>query len=37
MMSVLSAFFDENQQLILFLYGLVFFVMGLAIVLQSVG
>ncbi len=35
MMSVLSAFFDENQQLILFLYGLVFFVMGLAIVLQS--
>jgi signal transduction histidine kinase len=34
-MSALSAFFAENEQLILFLYGLVFFVMGLAIVLQS--
>ncbi len=34
-MTALSQFFDENQQLILFLYGLVFFVMGLAVILQS--
>src|SRR5512142_2067164 len=33
--SIMTAFFDQNQQLILFVYGLVFFVMGLAIVLQS--
>ena len=30
-----SRFFDQNKQLILFSYGLVFFVMGLAIILQS--
>src|SRR5512142_2898940 len=33
--SIMTAFFDQNQQLILFVYGLVFFVMGLAIILQS--
>lgn len=34
-MGTLTQFFAQNQQLILFLYGLVFFVMGLAIILQS--
>jgi signal transduction histidine kinase len=34
-MSLVASFFDANEQLILFLYGLVFFVMGLAIILQG--
>jgi len=34
-MSAVSAFFDQNEELILFIYGLVFFIMGLAVVLQS--
>jgi signal transduction histidine kinase len=32
---LISQFFDQNQQLILFVYGLTFFVMGLAIMLQG--
>src|SRR5512147_1312672 len=34
-MNPIAQLFAENERLILFLYGLVFFVMGLAIVLQS--
>ena len=29
-MRPITRFFDQNQQLILFLYGLVFFIMGLS-------
>jgi signal transduction histidine kinase len=35
MISVLREFFDVTNELVLFLYGLVFFVLGLAIALQS--
>ncbi|MEW6239383.1 MAG: hypothetical protein AB1564_01050, partial [Chloroflexota bacterium] len=34
-MITLSEFFEINHQLILFVYGLVFFVLGLAIILQT--
>src|SRR5512141_2933949 len=34
-MNPIAQLFAENERLILFLYGLVFFVMGLAITLQS--